>query len=124
MKDKTITLSLFGILIGFSIIYFIILNNHFIKNYPMDTYMSTIISKISEEKWAKAQEEMDKINQSWNKLHNILSLNYAESDYSMFIEFLCRLESDIKEKEKAQAASDAAAALRLWDNFVKVVPQP
>lgn len=124
MKDKTITISLFGILISLFIFYFIILNNLFLKDYPMETYMKTLITKVGEEKWDEAQEEMDKINQSWNKLHNMLSLNYAEADYSMFIEFLSRLESDIKENETAQAASDASAALRIWDNFIKVVPQP
>lgn len=124
MKDKAITISLFGILITLFICYFIILNNYLMNKYPIDTYINTIASKISDEKWKEAQTELEKMNQSWDKLHNMLYLNYAEGDYSMFIEYLSKLESDIKEKEAAQAASDASVALRLWHNFVEIVPQP
>lgn len=124
MKDRTITLSLLGILITLFIIYFFILHYYFINKYPMNSLMDTLIIKVGDGNWVEAEQLMEQINESWNKLHPLLALNYAEADYSMFIEFLGRLDSDINEKNADQATSDASAAQRIWENFVKVVPQP
>lgn len=124
MSNKAVTISLFGLLGAIFFGYFVVLNNVVLRDKPIEHYLNDIMTYVSEENWTGAQDAINELEKKWNSTKFILALNYAEADYSMFMEFIGRIKSSVKTKDRSQAGSDAAAALELWDNFIKVIPQP
>lgn len=95
-----------------------------LSDKPIENNLNNIMTYVSEENWIGAQNAIFELEDEWNRIKFILVLNYAEADYSMFMEFIGRIKSSVKLKDAVQAGSDAAAALELWNNFIKIIPEP
>jgi uncharacterized protein YpuA (DUF1002 family) len=119
-----VTLSLFGLMVALYVCYFLYLYLALIKVNPVEEQLNQIISYSLEENWEEAQSQMTQLKKSWERVKYPLAINYADVDYTLFSQLLEQIESSIKTKELSQAASDASAALRIWNNIINVVPQP
>ena len=53
----------------------------------------------------------------------LLALNYAEAEYPVLLEYLGRLKASVEAKDTSQVTTDVAAALALWKNFIKIIPE-
>lgn len=124
MSNKAVTQSLFGIISGFFLCYFLIFNNIILKDKPIEQHLNNIIEYANEGNWVEAKNILNKLEDDWNRIKYPLTLNYAEADYSLFLELLGRMRSSIKSEDANQTASDATAALSIWGNYMKVIPLP
>lgn len=124
MSNKTVTISIFAVVLLLFAGYFLAFYIAFPFGQPIKSELENIIMYANEEKWLEVSETLEDLENDWGKAKKLLSLNYAEADYSMFLEYLGRLKTSTKFEEKSQVTTDAAAALALWENFIRVIPEP
>ncbi|WP_010249867.1 DUF4363 family protein [Acetivibrio cellulolyticus] len=124
MRNRTITYSLLGIILLLFVAYFTAQNIIFPLGQPIVNELNNIIEYAQQDKWAEAEESANKLVKDWDKVKYLLALNYAEADYSLFLDNLSRIQGAIKTKDDTETVSQALSTLKLWTNFTKVVPQP
>ena len=124
MRNRTITYSLLGIIILLFFTYFVAQNIVFPHGQPIVNQLNDIIQNAEQDKWTEAEDSFNKLMASWEKGKYLLAINYAEADYSLFIENLARMQGAIEIKDDMETVSQAQSTLKLWNNFIKVVPQP
>lgn len=124
MRNRTITYSILGIIILLFFTYFVAQNIVFPHGQPIVNQLNDIIQYAEQDKWAEAEDSFNKLMASWEKGKYLLAINYAEADYSLFIENLARMQGAIEIKDDMETVSQAQSMLKLWNNFIKVVPQP
>jgi len=124
LRNRTITYSLLGIIILLFFTYFVAQNIVFPHGQPIVNQLNDIIQNAEQDKWTEAEDSFNKLMASWEKGKYLLAINYAEADYSLFIENLARMQGAIEIKDDMETVSQAQSTLKLWNNFIKVVPQP
>ncbi|OPZ93531.1 MAG: hypothetical protein BWY74_01087 [Firmicutes bacterium ADurb.Bin419] len=124
MRNKTITYSLIGLILLIFIAYFTAQNTIFLSGQPIANELSNIIQYAKQDKWAEAEDSVNKLVKDWDKVKYLLAFNYAEADYSLFLDNLSRIQGAIKTKDDTETVTQALSTLELWRNFTKIVPQP
>lgn len=124
MSNKAVTYFLGAIVILLHIVFFAAQKFVFSSSEPIVNQLNNIVQYAQQEKWDEAQKAVKTVIQTWEKGKYVLGLNYAEADYSMILDNLARLQGAIKTKDETETVSLALSTLRLWDNFIKVIPQP
>lgn len=124
LRNRTVTYTLLGLIFILFFLYFTVQNIAFPSGQPIVNQLNDIIEYAQQEKWTDAEKTANELMVSWHKAKYLLSLNYAEADYSLFIENLSRIQGAIKTRDDTETVSQALSTLKLWDNFIKVVPQP
>lgn len=124
MRNRTITFSLLCIIILIFIAYFTAQNIVFPSGQPIVNHLNNIIQYAQQDNWSAAEDSSIKLMDSWEKGKYLLALNYAEADYSLFLDNLSRIQGAIKTKDDTETVSQALSTLKLWNNFIKAVPQP
>ena len=124
MRNRTITFSLLCIILLIFIAYFTAQNLLFPAGQPIVNHLNNIIQYAQQDNWPAAEDSSNKLMDSWEKGKYLVALNYAEADYSLFLDNLSRIQGAIKTKDDTEIVSQALSTLKLWNNFIKVVPQP
>jgi hypothetical protein len=124
LRNKTITYSLLGLILLLFTVYFIVQNTIFSPGRPIVNELNNIIQYAQQGMWVEAEDSVNKLEKSWYKTKYLLALNYAEADYSLFLDNLSRIQGAIKTKADTETVSQALSTLKLWNNFTKVVPEP
>lgn len=124
MRNRTVTLALLGLVLFWFVAYFLGQRTVFTSEMAMETRLEGIIQYAERNQWEQAEESFNQLMAEWEKRKYYLALNYAEADYSLFIENLARTRIAIASKDAAETVSQARAALALWRNFIKVIPEP
>lgn len=124
MKNKTITWALGGAVFLFFSFYYVIMQIFFPSGEPIKSQLKLLTVYAEEGKWERANQTFGELENNWNIAKPILALNYAEGDYSMFLEYMGRLKGAIKRKEATHVATDSAAMQELWNNFIRIIPEP
>ena len=124
MRNRTVTLSLLGLLTLLYLAYFITQNIVFSSGEPMKTHLNNVIQYARQDKWEEAESSANELIKLWNKGKYLIALNYAEEDFSLFTDNIARIQGAVKTRDETEAISQAMSTLKLWDNFIKVIPQP
>jgi len=124
LRNKTITYSLFGLILLLFITYFTAQNAISLSGKSIVNELNNIIQYSQQDKWGEAEDSAKKLVNDWDKLKYLLAINYAEADYSLFLDNLSRIQGAIKTRDTTETVSLALSTLELWNNFTKVVPQP
>ncbi len=124
MKNRVITWGLFGIISVLFISFFIAKEMVFPAGQPVIDLLNSIITSAREENWTDAEVTANNLMAEWNKKQYLLSLNYAEEDFSLFVDNLARIQGAIITKDVNETVGQSSAALKLWKNFIKVIPAP
>jgi len=124
LKNQTITAVLFVIILFIFISFFSIQNVILNSTKEINKHLNLIINHVEEKKWEEARVSLDALNSTWDKQKFLLAINYAEADYSIFIDNLARIEGAIKAQDSVEAICQAEASLKLWENFRKIIPSP
>lgn len=124
MKNKTITYSLLGIIVFVFVIYFIVQNFVSPTDQIIQNELNNIVLCAQQDKWEEAGQSVTKLLKSWEKAKYLLALNYAEADYSLFLDNISRIQGGVKTKDVTETVNQSLSTLKLWENFKKVIPQP
>jgi hypothetical protein len=124
LRSKTITYSLLGIILLLFIGYFTAQNAISPSGKSIVNELNNIIQYSQQDKWREAEDLSNKLVTDWDNVKYLLALNYAEADYSLFIDNLSRIQGAIKAKDTTETVSLSLSTLELWYNFTKIVPQP
>ena len=124
MKSKTITIGGLVIVILLFMAYFLIFYSMEHSQESIASNLNNILIYAQQENWVAANDTVDKLEKRWNTIKPLLTINFAEADYFIFIEYLGRIKSDVRIHEKEQLSGDVSAVLQVWNNLIKVVPQP
>lgn len=124
MRNRTVTLALLGLVLFWFAAYFLGQRAIFTSEIAMESRLAGIVRYAETNQWEQAEESFSRLMAEWEKRKYYLALNYAEADYSLFIENLARTRIAIASKDAAETVSQARAALALWRNFIKVIPEP
>lgn len=124
MSNKNITFSLLGLVLLIFLVYFLILNTLFLSGQPIKNHLNSIIRYAQQDKWEEAELSANELLKLWNESKYFIAINYAEVDYSLFKDNIARLEGAIKTRDDTETVSQAESTLKLWDNFIKVIPEP
>lgn len=124
MRNRTITYVLLSLILLLFTVYFITQNIVFKSGRLIEDKLNEIIQYVQQNKWSEAEEAVNKLVYIWDKNKYLLSLNYAEADHSLFIDNFSRMQGAIKTKDDTETISLALSTLALWNNFIKVVPEP
>lgn len=124
MRNKTITYSLFGLILLLFIAYFTVQNAILPSGKSIVNELNDLIQYARQDKWGDAEDSANKLVKDWDMVKYLLAINYAEADFSLFLDNLSRIKGAIKTKDATETVSLALSTLELWNNFTKVVPQP
>lgn len=124
MRNKTITYSLFGLVLLIFVTYFTVQNVISPSGKSIVNELNNLIQYAQQDKWRDAEDSANRLVKDWDMVKHLLAINYAEADFSLFIDNLSRIKGAIKTKDTAETVSLALSTLELWNNFTKVVPQP
>lgn len=124
MHNKTVTYSLFGIILLTFTIYFSVQNAFNNSGQSITDELNNIMQYAQQDNWTEAEKSADRLRRSWDKAKYFLALNYAEEDYSLFLDNLARMQGAIKAKDNTETICQAQSTLRLWTNFKKIIPLP
>lgn len=124
LKNRTITVVLFVLTLSIFLIYFIIQGMIFSFGRPIVTELNNIINFANQNKWKEAEISVSNLVYNWDKQKHILAFNYAEEDYSIFLDNLARLKGAVRTKDETETVNLASSSLILWNNFIKLVPEP
>lgn len=124
LKNKTITIGGLVIIILLFLIYF--LSFYYIEKSQQSiaSNLQNISIYAQQENWVAAKDEVNKLEERWNRIKPLLTLNFAEADYFVLIEYLGRIKGDVGLQEKEQTITDVSAVLNVWQNLIRVIPQP
>lgn len=124
MSNRLITLGLFGLIILIFGIYFIIQRINFPAGEPVKGYFRGIIQDAGRNQWNEAIRKTDQLQQFWRRKRFLVMLNYSEADYQLFEDSIRRLAAAVRTGDRRQTVSQAMVAAELWENFLKLVPEP
>jgi hypothetical protein len=124
LRNKTITYSLFGLILLLFIAYFTVQNAILPSGKSIVNELNDLIQYARQDKWGDAEDSANKLVKDWDMVKYLLAINYAEADFSLFLDNLSRIKGAIKTKDATETVSLALSTLELWNNFTKVVPQP
>ncbi|MDF2946449.1 MAG: hypothetical protein K0S51_1128 [Bacillales bacterium] len=124
VRNRTVTNSLLGIVVLLFIAYFIARYAVLTSTKPIESELNNIINYAQEERWSDAEVSSRKLMSSWEKNKYLIALNYAEADYLLFVDNLSRMNGAIKTKDDTETVGQAMSALKLWNNFLRIVPEP
>lgn len=124
MNNKIITLAIGGAVLLLFSFYFVSLHIFFPSGEPIKNQLKLLTVYAEAGKWKQVDQTYGELEKNWNLAKHILTLNYAESDYSMFLEYMGRLKGAIKRKEIIHISTDSAAMQELWNNFIRIIPEP
>ncbi len=124
LRNKTITYSLFGLILLLFIAYFTVQNAILPSGKSIVNELNNLIQYAQQDKWEDAEDSVNKLFKAWDMVKHLLAINYAEADYSIFLDNLSRIKGAIKTKDTTETVSLSLSTLELWNNFTKVVPQP
>lgn len=124
MRNKTITYGILGIILIIFIIYFSVQSIIFPSGQPIVDHLNNIIQYAQQNKWDEAEHSVNSLLESWGKVKYLLALNYAEADYSLFMDNISRIQGGVKTKDTTETVNQSLSTLKLWENFRKVIPEP
>ncbi len=124
LRNRTITHALFGTVILLFIIYFIVQDIFFASGQPVINELNSIVQYAQQDKWIEAEKSANKLISYWEKGKHLLALNYAEADYSLFLDNVARIQGAVRTKNNTETVNQALSTLKLWENFTKVIPEP
>jgi len=123
LKNSAITYSLLFSIILITVVYFSA-QKYVLKRYPLETYLNNIIEYASQGNWEQADEAANTLITSWHKYKYLIALNYGESDFMLFSDYLARLHGAIKIEDETETVLQAYSVQTLWTNFIKIIPEP
>lgn len=124
MRNRMITFTLLGATLLLYIAYFSVLKIAFPLGQPIVSQLEEIIGYARQDQWEEAGASADKLLVSWERSKYLLAFNYAEEDYSLFLDNLARMQGAIKTRDATETVSQATATLKLWNHFNKIIPLP
>lgn len=124
MRNRTVTLLLFGLIVLLFLAYFIAQNTLLPSGEPIKTQLNNIIQYAQQDKWQEAENSVNQLLQLWDRNKYLLAFNYAEADYSIFMDNLSRIQGAVMTRNDTETVSQALSTLKLLNNFIKIVPQP
>ncbi len=124
MRNRTITISLFVIVLGLFLFIFIVKEYAFPSGQPITGHLDSIIEYAQQKNWPKAAAEAKALDHEWDEKQHILYLNYAETDIFLFDDSLSRIQGGIQSEDVDETVSQSLSALKLWKNFIKIIPNP
>lgn len=124
LRNNTITYSLLGLTFLLFIAYFTAQNAISPSGKSIVNELNNLIQYAQQDKWEEAEASANKLVKNWDTVKYLLAINYAEADYSLFLDNLSRIRGAIKTKDTTETVSLALSTLELWYNFTKIVPQP
>jgi hypothetical protein len=124
MSNRLITLGLFGLIMTIFGSYFIIQRINFPAGEPVKGYFQGIIQDAGRDQWEKAIRKSDQLQKIWRQKRFLVMLNYSEADYQFFEDALHRLAAAVRTGDRYHTISQAMVGLELWENFLKLVPEP
>ena len=124
LRNRTITYGLLGIILIIFIVYFSAQSIVFPSGQPIINHLNNIIQYAQQDKWDEAEQSVNKLLESWEKGKYLLALNYAEADYSLFLDNISRIQGGVKTKDVTETVNQSLSTLKLWENFKKVIPEP
>ena len=124
MESKTITITLLGVVLFIFILYFITRSSIYPSDRTIKVELNNIIKYVQENKWNNAEESVNILMKAWDRAKYLLAVNYAEEDYSIFVENLAGIQGGVKAKDYGETVNQALSCLKLMENFTKIIPQP
>ncbi|HEY9060581.1 MAG TPA: DUF4363 family protein [Pseudobacteroides sp.] len=124
MRNRTITYGLLGIILLIFTIYFAAQSIAFPSGEPIVSQLNNIIEYAQHDKWEEAEQSVTKLLESWKKCKYLLAINYAEADYSLFLDNISRIKGGVKTKDVTETVNQSLSTLKLWENFRKFIPDP
>lgn len=124
MRNRTVTYGLLGLILILFMLYFIIQGIGHPSGQPIADQLNYIVECAENSRWTEAEETVDRLLQSWDRVKHLLAINYSEADYSLFIDNLARLRGAVRTQDDTETVSLAFSTLNLWKNFLRVVPEP
>ena len=124
MRNKTITYGILGIILIIFIIYFSVQSIIFPSGQPIVDHLNNIIQYAQQNKWEEAERSVNSLLESWERGKFLLALNYAEADYSLFTDNISKIRGGVKTKDVTVTVNQSLSTLKLWENFMKVIPEP
>jgi hypothetical protein len=113
-----------GLIILIFLAFFIVQHTLFPSGEPIRSHLNNIIRYAQQDKWEEAEKSVNELLHLWDKDKYLLAINYAEADYSLFMDNLSRIQGAVKTKDDTEAVNQALSTLKLWDNFIRLIPQP
>ncbi len=124
MSNRLITLGLFCLIMIIFGSYFIVQRINFPGGEPIKSYFQGIIQDANRKEWDGAMLKADQLKEFWRQKRFLVMLNYSEADYQIFEDSIYRLASAVQTRDKYQTISQAMVGMELWENFIKIVPEP
>lgn len=124
MHNRVITLVLFGLVLLLFTIYFVVQKNTFPAGQPVAGLLAGISEDARLEQWPAAVAKARLIEKEWQRWKYFIMLNYAEADCQTFENIVYRLTAATEGKNKEETISCARTGLKLWANFLKIIPEP
>lgn len=124
MSNRWITLTLFLMILLLFGLYFGIQRTALPSGRPITRFFQGIIVHANKGEWTKAQTEANCLAREWEKRKVLIMFNYAEADYQTFQNMIYELKAATMTKNKFEAVSRAQAGQNLWENFLKIIPEP
>lgn len=124
MSNRLITFGLFCLIMIIFGSYFIIQRINFPAGEPIKGYFQGIIKDANRNEWDRAMLKADQLKRMWRQKRFLVMLNYSEADYQVFEDSIYRLAAAVQTRDQYQTVSQAMVGTELWENFLKIVPEP
>ncbi|HEX3045102.1 MAG TPA: hypothetical protein VHY08_10125 [Bacillota bacterium] len=124
MNDRKITLLLFGVLLLLFGTQALLQRTLLPLGQPITGLFGDLIRYSQDNQWSEAETSALKLEREWARYRYLVSLNYAEEDYSLLTDTIFRLYSAARSKDSTETTAQARAGLALWKNFLKFTPEP
>lgn len=124
LKNNTITFALFGLILLIFVLFFAAQSSVFPKGEPITGCLNQIIACAQQDKWEEAEKSLNELMKAWEKGRYLLSINYAEADFSLFMDNITKMQGAIQTKDRTETVCQALSTIELWQNFNKVIPEP
>lgn len=124
MSNRLITIGLFCLIMTIFGSYFIVRKINFPAGEPIKGYFQGIIRDANRKDWDQAKLKVDQLKEVWRQKRFLVMLNYSEADYQIFEDSIYRLASAVHTRDQYQTISQAMVGTELWENFLKIVPEP
>ena len=124
MSNRVITITLFGVILFIFTFYFIVQKTIFPSGQPIKGLFQNIIQDAQLNQWPAAVRKTHLLEKEWEERKYLIMFNYAEADYQVFEDTVYALTVAAETKEKFETISRAKMGQKLWENFLKILPEP
>lgn len=124
MSNRWITFALLGLILLWFSLYFIVQRSVFPSGEPIKGLLQEIIQQSENGEWNTASRCVKHLKLEWERHKFLVALNFSETDYQVFEDTIYELTAAVETKEAFEAISRAKKGQKLWNNFLKLIPEP